>query len=147
MFVPFPLLKSVLSNACLCGLPWHWLTPFHPITGALSTITAKGLSRTVSLKGGFTFVPAVCPTANFSNWNTHKRESQKCFTCLLTLLGMIPLLVQNHKTRLSRLFAPGFQMNDPELVKMYLELDLIWCYIMKNLEFVQLIQYGILIYL
>ena len=37
-------------------LAWHWLTPFHPITGALSTITAKGLSRTVSLKGGFTFV-------------------------------------------------------------------------------------------
>ena len=43
-------------------LAWHWLTPFHPITGALSTITAKGLSRTVSLKGGFTFVPVLVPT-------------------------------------------------------------------------------------
>ena len=38
------------------------LTPFYPITALWSPIRAKGLSRTVSLRAGFTFAFVLLPT-------------------------------------------------------------------------------------
>ena len=46
--IPSLLLWIQNSNPS-AWLAWHWLTPFHPITGALSTSTGKGFFHTSSV--------------------------------------------------------------------------------------------------